>query len=174
VEGKAKIFRELPDGHRHTLYIYSDGDLVGYRQVISGEKFPMSAELLEDSMVGFLPAEGFRRLAAESPHFNRNLLLALAREFSVWMNRLTEFAQLPVRARLALALLILHESYRRPGEPVTAITITRTEVAEYIGASLEAVVRALADFRREGLVHARGRRIVLPHPTALLGVLPAV
>src|SRR4030095_6038135 len=30
--GKAKIYQETPSGQRQTLYIYTDGDLLGYRQ----------------------------------------------------------------------------------------------------------------------------------------------
>lgn len=169
--GKAKIFQETPDGQRQTLYIYSNGDLIGYRQLISGEANPVSCILLEDTMVGFIPGKTFRDLLDLSPFFARNILTALAREFSVWMNRTTVFAQLPVRLRLVLALLILHEQYRQSGSPPGVVTITRTELAEYLGTSLETVVRALHVLKDNNLVHIDGRRILLPNPDALVDIL---
>jgi CRP-like cAMP-binding protein len=169
--GKVKIYTERSNSQKQTLYIYTDGDLLGYRQLLSEEPYPVSAELLEDSRISVIPAEAFRALVRESSFFSRNLLEAMAREFSVWMNRLTVFAQHPVQARLVLCLLILHEKYRQHDKPVTTITVTRTELAEYIGATLETVVRVLTPLKAAGLVAVSGRRLVLPHPEGLLGYL---
>lgn len=171
ISGKAKIFQEMPDGQRHTNYIYSNGDLIAFRQLIAEEVHPVSAALLEDSTVGFIPAETFRGLLTSSPFFTRNILTALAREFTVWMNRMTVFTQFPVRKRLILALLMLHEQYRLSGTPGGVVTITRSELAEYIGASLETVVRGLHVLKEQDLVRIHGRQIVLPNALGLLEIL---
>lgn len=107
LSGKAKIFQETPGGQRQTVYVYSDGDLIGYRQLIAGEVHPVSAVLLEDSTVMLIPVNTFRALIDSSPVFARNVLSALARDFTVWMNRMTVFTKFPVKRRLILALLIL-------------------------------------------------------------------
>lgn len=169
--GKVKIFQEIPDGHRQTLYVYSDGDLIGYRQLIAEETHPVSAVLLEDSTIAFIPAKTFRGLLQTSAFFSRNIVTALAKEFSVWMKRMTAFGQLPVRQRLVLALLMLCEQYRRSGSPAGSITITRTELAEYVGASLETVIRALNALKSSGLVRIHGRHILLPDPAGLMDIL---
>lgn len=171
ITGKAKIFQETPDGQRQTHYIYSNGDLIAYRQLIAKEVHPVSATLLEDSTVGFISAEVFRGLLNNSPFFARNILTALAREFTVWMNRMTVFTQFSVRNRIILALLILHEQYRLSGSPSGVVTITRSELAEYVGASLETVVRGLNHLKGQDLVRIHGRRIVLPNLTGLLDIL---
>ena len=169
--GKVKIFQETPSGHRQTLYIYSDGDLIGYRQLISEEAHPVSALLLEDSEVTIIPGEIFRSVINSSSFFARNLLAALAREFSVWMNRTTVFTQFSVRRRLILALLILSEQYRISGSKPGVVTMTRTELAEYVGATLETVVRALNKLKAEGFVKISGRQIVLPDVMGLITIL---
>lgn len=171
MSGKAKIAQQTPGGQNQTLYIYSDGDLIGFRQTIAEEANPVSAVLLEDAKVGFIPADAFRSLLNASPVFARNVLTALAREFTVWMNRMTAIAQFPVRHRLILALLILHEQYRRSGAPPGVVTMTRTELAEYVGASLETVVRALNALKSGNLVRISGRRILLPDPIGLVNIL---
>lgn len=171
VSGKVKIFQETPVGQRQTLYIYSDGDLIGYRQFIAEEAHPVSAVLLEDAMIMLIPGETFRGLLSSSQFFARNVLVALAREFTVWMNRMTVFTQFPVRRRLILALLILHEQYRSSGSAPGVVTITRTDLAEYVGASLETVVRSFNKLKAAGLIQISGRRIMLPDPNALLDIL---
>ena len=171
ITGKAKIFQETPGGQRQTFYVYSDGDLIGYRQMLAGEEHPVSAVLLEDSAVMLIPIAVFRSLIDSSPLFAKNILSALARDFTVWMNRMTVFTKFPVRRRLILALLILHEQYRLSGSPAGVITITRTELAEYVGASLETVVRVLNTLKSKNLVLVSGRRIVLPDVATLADIM---
>lgn len=164
LSGKVKIFQETSDGQRQTHYIYSDGDLIGHRQFIAEEAHPVSAVLLEDGVVGFISGDTFRGLLNTSPHFARNILTALAREFTVWMNRMTVFSQFSVRRRLVLALLILYVQYRRSGLPSGVVTMTRSELAEYVGSSLETVVRSLNTLKSNQLISISGRRILLPDP----------
>src|SRR5258706_2077461 len=69
MSGKVKIFQETHRGQRQTLYIYSDGDLLGYRPLISDEVHPVTAVLLEDSTYMLIPGEVFRGLLLSSPFF---------------------------------------------------------------------------------------------------------
>jgi CRP-like cAMP-binding protein len=171
ISGKIKIYQETPTGQKQTMYIYSDGDLIAYRQFIADEPHPVTAVLIEDTTYRFVPAEMFRGLLTSSPFFSRNILTALAREFTVWMNRMSLFSQYPVRYRLILALLILQEQYRMSGSEPGVITITRTDLAEFVGAKLETVVRALNKLKSENLVSINGRKILLPDLDGLLDVL---
>ncbi len=171
--GKIKIFQETQTGQRQTMYIYSDGDIIAYRQLIAQEVNPVSAMLLEDAKVGLIPAQCFQELLNVSPFFARNILTALARDFTVWMNRTTVFTQYSVRRRVILALLILFEQYRLSGAAPGVVTMTRTELAEYVGASLETVVRTLNTLKANDLVHIYGRRILLPNPLGLVDILQA-
>lgn len=171
ITGKAKIFQETPGGQRQTVYVYSDGDLIGYRQMIAGEVHPVTAVLIEDSTVMMIPVSTFRGLIDSSPQFAKNVLSALARDFTVWMNRMTVFSKFPVKRRLILALLILHEQYRLSGSPAGVITITRTELSEYVGASLETVVRVLNTLKSKNMVQISGRRIVLTDVNALADIM---
>lgn len=161
LSGKAKIFQETPGGQRQTHYIYSDNDMIGYRQLLAGELNPVSSMLLEDSTIMLIPGDTFKGLIVSSTSFAHNLIAALARDFSVWMNRTTVFTKYPVTQRLILALLILHEQYCPTNSTSCEITITRTELSEYVGASLETVVRVLNQLKANHLVKVNGRRIIL-------------
>ena len=171
IRGKVKILQETPGGQRQTLYIYSNGDIIGFRQLIAEEIHPVSAVLLEDAEVVLIPANEFKSLMHDSPAFVQGLLTALARDFTVWMNRMTIFTKFPVRHRLILALLILYEQYSLSGSPEGDITMTRTELAEYVGASLETIVRVLNGLKTKNLVHIKGRHIQLLDIDGLIALL---
>ena len=171
IRGKVKILQETPGGQRQTLYIYSNMDLIGFRQLIAEETHPVSAVLLEDAEVILIPATEFKALMHTSPAFTQGLLTALARDFTVWMNRMTIFTKFPVRHRLILALLILHEQYRSSGSTDGDITMTRTELSEYVGASLETIVRVLNGLKSKNLLHIKGRHIQLLDIKGLIDLL---
>jgi CRP-like cAMP-binding protein len=171
LSGKVKIFQQTDSGHKQTMYIYSNGDLIGYRQLLAEESHPVSAVLLEDSKISFIPADIFKSLISDSTAFARNILSTLARDFTVWTNRITVFQKFRVKERLVLALLILHEQYRLSGSPSGVITITRTELADYVGASLETIVRILNKLKTDNLLQVSGRKIVLRELNTLMNLL---
>lgn len=161
ITGKVKIYQESATDQRSTNYIYSNGDLIAYRQLIANEPHPVYAAFLEDSTYMAIPADAFKRLISGSPVFARNMLTALAQDFTIWMNRMTMFSTYAVRERVIISLLILAEQYEASGSPRGVITITRTELAEYVGATLETVVRVLNKLKADGLVAVDGRKIAI-------------
>jgi CRP/FNR family transcriptional regulator len=165
--GKVKIYQEGSGGQKRTNYIYSDNDLIGFRQLIANEPHPVSATFLEDTQYIMIPGDTFRQMLASSPVFARNILTALAREFTVWMNRMTVYTTYSVRDRVILALLILSEQYHASGSPKGVITMTRTDLSEYVGATLETVVRVLNKLKAEKMVSIEGRRISIANVSAL-------
>lgn len=169
-KGKVKIFQKDFSGQLQILYLYTPGDLIGYRQLISGEPYPFTAVALEAGELDFLPAETFHHQVRESAFFSRNLLEVMSREFTVWTNRFTVFNVRPLRSRLALILLILHEKYRKTGEQESVITFPRTDLADFAAAKLETVVRMLHTFKQEGLVRTEGRRLWLTDILALISI----
>lgn len=173
VSGKAKIFQGLQDGERRTLYLYADGDLIAYRQLIAEQPHPVSAVLLEDSVIRLIPADTFRGLIQTSPFFARNMLTGLAREFTVWINLLNAFKKYTVRQRIMLILLILHVQDGASAAPAGAVTLTRTDIAEFVGASLETVVRMLKTISADGLIGLDGREIAILEPLRMIDELTA-
>lgn len=169
--GKVKIYTTLPDGQCRILYLYSKGALIGYRQVISGEQYPVTAEVVEKGIVSYLSAESFLRLTQTVPSFSTSLLEALSLEFTVWVNQISIFSHYPVRIRLCICLLILWYKYTHEGRANQPISLSRSNIAEYVGASLETVVRHLKYLEDGGYIERSGRRLWVPVPINLLNVI---
>ena len=171
--GLVKISQSTFQGHRQIVYVYTKGDLVGYRQLMTAEAYPIEATALGKVEADFVNASAFAQLIREEPQFAHNLLVALSHEFSVWVNRITFFMRYPVRSRLAIALLTLERQFMEAGKMQRAIIISRTDLADLIGATLETTVRTLSEFKAKGWVKALGRRIWLTAPEELAAVANA-
>jgi CRP-like cAMP-binding protein len=85
----------------------------------------------------------------------------LSHEFTVLSNSITIFAQRPVRERLAIALIVLREKFKKgtpEGQPI-AINISREDIASMAGTTRENVVRLLREFKDDKLIETQGRKI---------------
>ncbi|MCE9539520.1 MAG: Crp/Fnr family transcriptional regulator [Bacteroidetes bacterium] len=168
-KGKVKIYQTNRDGKEQIAYIYRKGEIMGYRPLVCEGPNPVSASALEDCVFSFIPQKYFIHALDESPVLARRLLTNLAHEFTVWINKLTLFAQQPVKERVALSLLIINEKYKKNGKerlPVV-INLSREDLANYVGTTIETLVRILRYLKDEKIIEASGRKIVILKPKEL-------
>lgn len=158
--GRVKKYKATYGGEQ-ILYIANAGELIGYHTVLAADRFPDSAAALETSLIAFIPKEGFLSLLDSSPILSARLLRLLSHEFTVFANHLTHFSQRSVRERLALQLVILRERYKTTPQPhlPVGIDLSREDLANLVGTARENIIRILADFKDEGLVATKGRKI---------------
>jgi CRP-like cAMP-binding protein len=102
-----------------------------------------------------LPISIIKPFLLEVCLFARNLLDALSFTFTVWVI----LPKLPVRERLAVGLLIHRDRFSRVEPPLEYLLCSRTDLADFIGASIEPTVRALGSFRDSGCVKSRGKNL---------------
>src|SRR5579859_4625235 len=91
--GKAKKYKMDKDGREQIIYVANTGELLGYHAILSGDNYPDSAAVMEDSHIVFIPKEDFLETMSRSDVLSRRLLKTLSHEFVVLTNSLTLFAQ---------------------------------------------------------------------------------
>lgn len=165
-KGKIKIFQTNTEGRAQIMYIYCKNDIIGYRPIISSERHPVTAEALEETSCYYITKETFLKILYSHPEFMKQLLIALSHEFTIWVNNITVFAQQSVKRRVALGLIILEKKYKQKGKP-TEINLSRDDFAAYIGTVKETLVRVLKEFKLEGYIISKGRRITIKNHEAL-------
>jgi CRP-like cAMP-binding protein len=161
--GRVKKYKVDREGREQIIYVANTGELLGYHAILSGDSYPDSAAVLEESIITFIPKEDFLKAIDQSGILNRRLLKTLSHEFAVLANSLTMFAQKTVRERLALQLIVVREKYKvdfEPGMPVE-INMSREDLASLVGTARENVVRMLSEFREEGILETKGRKIIV-------------
>lgn len=166
--GKVKLFQRGQNGAETIVYIYTAGEMFGYRSILCNEKNPASAQTLEESAIYMLSARDFIQMLEESASLSTVLLRNLSHEFTVLVNKIGAFAQKSVRERTALSLLILGEKYRKPGtRDLIEITLSRHDLAAFVGTTIETIARILRRWREEKIISTAGRRIIIENQRAL-------
>ena len=103
----------------------------------------------------------------------RRLLKTLSHEFAVFANSLALFAQRSVRERFAMQLVLLREKYKQnfvPGMDVE-INMSREDLASLVGTVRENILRILKDFKEEGILETKGRKIIIKDIKKLLSIV---
>jgi CRP/FNR family transcriptional regulator len=138
------------------------GELLGMEAISSG-RHDYSAVALEDSEVCILPFAQLERMAMAIPALQHRLFRVLSGDISRDEGLMLLLGSMAAEQRLAAFLLSLSRRHRRLGYSDTHFTLrmTREEIGNYLGLTLETVSRLLSRFQREGLVAVRQREIEL-------------
>lgn len=169
-KGKVKIYQTGQDGVKQIMYIYTPGEMFGYRPIICEEVHPVTAVAMDECSCDFIPRAHFSKCLMDSNELCRVLMKSLSHEFTVWVNNISVFARYPVKSRVALGLLILQEKFRTK-EKSNEVNLSRSEFASYIGTVKEMVVRVVQEFRAKKIIETQGSKIRILKPEELQAVV---
>jgi CRP/FNR family transcriptional regulator, anaerobic regulatory protein len=151
VDGTAKLTRLLPDGRQQVVGFRFAGDVIGYTD---RPTYPFDAELLTDARLCRLDRARLDGLLRRYPMLERRLLDLCVQELAATQEQLVTVGRRPAEARVAAFLLTLAEASRRRGGAgrVLEMPMTRADIADFLGLTLETVSRTLSAFRRRGWI----------------------
>jgi CRP/FNR family transcriptional regulator len=165
--GTLKTVADFPDGRQQVIDFHLPGELVGF-DALGEPEHPTETQALHDAEICALP---LGRLQAASQEWSR-IQRAVHRSMS---DRIVRLQQQIVRMaggvdqRMAAFLLEFAERQCGPGvQPCELVLpMRRTDIASYLGISMESVSRALTRFSRKATIGVAGRRIRLLDDAAL-------
>jgi CRP/FNR family transcriptional regulator len=169
--GKIKLVKLGEDGKEQILRLIKPGDLMGYRALLSGDRYSASAVVMEDSGICFIPKELFMGVLQKDGVLSMEIMKLLSDDLRKAETSITHLAQKPVRERLAEALLFIKETYgfEEDGKTI-ALKITREELANIVGTATETTIRLLSDLKNEGILQLEGKKIAIMNLAKLVKV----
>ena len=160
-EGIVKLYKTGIDGKEQILRFAKKGDIFGYRSILSEEPVCLSAKVIQDSIVCYVPAHVLVDLVRQNSKFAMALMQRTCKELGEANNYILDIAQKTVRERLAEVLLLLKDAFELDEENVLQIALTREEIANIVGTATESVIRLLSEFKQDKLIEIKGRKIKL-------------
>lgn len=173
--GRVKVSRALPDGREAVLGVRGPGHLIGELAALDGRPRSATVVALEDVTAAALAVEDFERFLVEHPNVAIVLIRSLVDRLRHADAVRTEIDGEPVSVRLARAVERLAAEQGTPqpdGTIHVPLLVTQTELGGMIGASREAVAKALRQLRDQGILTTGRKTIVIIDPDRLrrLGV----
>ena len=159
--GKVKVYKTGREGREKIVRLAGDGDVIGYRALLTKEPSTVSAAALEESMVCCIPQDTFFKLLRANGGFSMRIIELLSTELGRAEEQIVRIAQRPVRERLAEALILLKETYGTEDGDSSALRarMSREELAGIVGTAVETLVRTIAEFKREQIISTEKRKI---------------
>lgn len=169
--GFFKLVNLSLDGREQVVGLKFRGDWLGF-DGIAGGRYTCDAVAMDTGEVWALRYDTLITTCATRPDLLLLLHQAMSREIARDRDSLMSVCTLPADARVADFLRYWAESLAKRGLRTDQITLrmTRAEIGNYLGMTLETVSRALSRLARVGLIHfaEKGRRdIRIPSLDAL-------
>jgi CRP-like cAMP-binding protein len=161
ISGGVRIYRVLTDGRRQISAFLLPGDMFGLE---AGESHSCSAEAMADSVVLVIKRSAVLSLAQRDPEVARELWTLTARELGRVQDHMLALVK---NAQERIAAFLLEMAERIPGVCVE-LPMSRQDIADYLGLTIETVSRTLTLLEQKATIALpSSRRIVLRNRLAL-------
>jgi len=162
VSGSVRTYRVLNDGRRQINAFYLPGDIFGLE---AGEEHTCSAEAIGQSNILVFRRSSVLRSAERDIHIARQLWSVTATE----LKRAQGHVLLLIKtAQERLAAFLLEMAERLQAQTVFELPMSRQDIADYLGLTIETVSRTLTQFSENSTIQlVASRRIMLRNPVAL-------
>ena len=156
-------------GEEKVTGFHLPGELLGL-DAISNGSHSYNAVALEDSEVCLIPFAELEQLAQSMPALQHQLLRLVSSDISRDHGLMLLLGSMTAEQRLAAFLLSLSRRHQRLGFSAShfILRMTREEIGNYLGLTLETVSRLLSRFQREDLIAVRQRDIELKDADRLM------
>jgi CRP/FNR family transcriptional regulator len=157
-DGAIKVHKKWGDKEL-ILRFAKKGDIFGHRGLGNDIYSPISATAVEPSTVCFIEIDFFLASLKVNEEYLFQLLMFFADELKVSENKMRNLAHMPVKGRVAQALLTLRQKFGTQKDGFIDLTLSRQDLASYTGATYETVFRVLSELAEENAIKQSGKNI---------------
>ncbi|MBS2037044.1 Crp/Fnr family transcriptional regulator [bacterium] len=161
--GRIKIYRTDPTGRTQILRIIGPGSFLGFRRLLSQRPSSNAAQVVSSAFVCQIPGPVLLATLAGDPQIAWNILSSQARALEETESQLLKRLGLSCAARVASLLLELSDT----STPAMVAPLSRQEIAQLTGTSIESVSRVIQEMARQRSLQLHGRSIVVTNRQAL-------
>ena len=168
--GTARMFKLLPDGRRQVLGFAKAGHFLG---LASADAYTVSVEAVDEVHLCCFPRARLRRLKDLYPRLERQLLETTENELVIAQEQMMLLGRKTARERVASFLVGWAAAGRSCAPPATYLLLpmSRGDIADYLGLTIETVSRTFTRLRVEGLLAVpSASEVEILHPAALADI----
>lgn len=147
VSGAVRVCKLMADGRRHIAEFHFAGDCFGFDGL--PERL-FSAEAMSDAVIMRFPRRATERLIDENPALGRHLREMTLRDLANAQIRMLMLGRMSAPERVATFLLDMFD--RRDAGRALDLPMSRVDIADYLGLTIETVCRVLSGFKRDGVI----------------------
>ena len=153
--GEVRLYKLLPDGRRQVTGFLTSGDFLG---LVTDSSYAYGAEAIGQVELGCMQLGNLERLLSDIPPVRERLLDMSRDELAAAQEQMLLLGRKTAREKIFSFLLNRHNHLNRTdGDASVDLPMSRTDIADYLGLTIETVSRTFTALRDEGLIE-------LPNP----------
>lgn len=167
ISGAVRTYRMLDDGRRQVIAFYLPGDIFG---VEAGEVHLSSAEAIGESQVLVVKRSSLMARAEREKELSRQLWMLTVRE----LQRVQQHSLVLIKnAEERVAGFLLEMANRCSGNAAIELPMSRQDIADYLGLTIETVSRTFTQLVQSGAIALETSRRIQFRDRAALSRLNA-
>ena len=159
ITGQVKLYKISAEGKEQTLNLLGSGEPFGMCTAFAVESFPANAMALEESGILLIPGPVMESIAMKEPRLLLNIIRILSDRLKESMTLIESLALKEIPQRIASFLIHALKVENGQGVSQLELTVTQRELAKILGATPEALSRALRKMSNAGVLAVNGRSI---------------
>ncbi len=164
VSGCARTVKLMEDGRRQVGEFLLPGDLFGWEAL---DEHDFGVEAVTPVTLLRFPRSALETLVDRDRHFARQLRALSAGQIRAGRERLVLLGRKTACERIASFLLEMAQRIRGEGGAMIGLPMSRADMADYLGLTIETVCRGLAQLRTAGVIAVERSKIVILDRRAL-------
>jgi CRP/FNR family transcriptional regulator len=158
--GKIKLSTLGFDGKEQILRLAKSGDVIGYRALLANERYHCSAVALEDCSICIIDKKYFQQCIENNHKLLFEMVKKISSDLKTAEEHIVSLSQKNVRERVAEALLFIKATYGLMDDEQTInVSLSREEIADYVGTATETAIRLLSEFNQDKIIELSGKKI---------------
>jgi CRP-like cAMP-binding protein len=158
LSGAARRYVIRIDGRRQIVDLLLPGDCFGFS---TGDEYDFTVEAVaDDTVVASYPRRRAEMMADSDPHLAREIRQAAFEAMSRLQSQLLIMGRITALEKVGSFILEMAQRLPRGRSDSIALPISRYDIADYLGVSVETVSRSLTDLKHRGVIRLSGTRTV--------------
>ncbi|MEQ8355777.1 MAG: helix-turn-helix domain-containing protein [Kiloniellaceae bacterium] len=149
--GTVRVYKLLPDGRRQVTGFLFAGDFLG---IAKQDIYAFSAEAVTPCLLCRFPRHKLEDLMLRLPKIEQRLLSIASNELAAAQEQMLLLGRKTAREKIASFLLMLAMRARKRGqvEDPIAVSMSRTDIGDYLGLTTETVSRTFTQLKQRGII----------------------
>ena len=172
--GRVKLLKHSDTGRDVIVTVVSAGNFLGESAIREGVVYPVTAQAIEAAVLLILAEVTYLELLRLHPGLSTLIIDGLEQRLDEAYDTIRSVAVERVERRIARLLLKLAASVGKPTAGGSRILIdmplTRQDVAEMTGTTVESAIRVMSKFRKLGVIASQNGKVYLAEPHALVSI----
>ncbi len=151
LEGVMRLYKLLPDGRRQIVGFALPGDFLG---LSAAERYAISADAVGLVVVCRFVKRLFARFAENRPNLLRRINELSTRELSAAQEQIVLLGRRSAEEKVASFLIKWRDRLAQigPATTITPLPMSRLDIADYLGLTIETVSRTFTKLERDGVI----------------------